>query len=252
MRHAGLSFRTILCLAVAGLVTVAGVRASSSPSIQSSQSAPSSAGRLAVMQHHYTQVMRVHEAVIRGDLPGVRQPARELADSAMPPGIAAGAAPSVAAIRRAGQRAAEAITLASAASATVSMINECANCHRTVGVYPVPSTTPTHDVGGLVGHMLEHQRAADEMLQGLLIPSASQWRQGAERLQVAALRPGQFPPDRKLTDQIRKAEGRVHQLAEEAAKADTPNARAASYVQILTSCAECHSLHKVWGPKREE
>ena len=252
MARVALSVRTMMTLAVASFVTVVGVRASGPSAAQAPQSAPSGPTRLAIMQHHFTQVMLVHEAVIRGDLPGVRKPARALADSAMPPGTNPSAGPSILAIRQAGQRAAEAITLASAAKATVSMITECANCHRAVGVFPVPSTLAAPDVGGLVGHMLEHQRAADEMLQGLLIPSASQWRQGAERLQVAALRRGEFPPDRKLTEQIRKAEARVHQLADQAVQAETPNARAASYIQILTSCAECHSLHKVWGPKREK
>jgi cytochrome c553 len=128
------------------------------------------------------------------------------------------------------------------------MVTECGNCHQAVGIFPSPSTPRTPDVGGLVGHMLEHKRAADEMLQGLVIPSASRWQQGADRLRVAALRPSQLPFDSKMTADIRKAEDRVHQAANQAADAGTTAERAAAYVQVLTTCAECHGLHKVWGP----
>jgi len=97
--------------------------------------------------------------------------------------------------------------------------------------------------------MLEHQRAADEMLQGLIIPSASQWRQGAERLRTAALQRDKLPRDSKLTPQVLKAEERVHRLADQATAAADTSARAAIYAQVLTTCAECHGLHAVvWGP----
>ena len=131
------------------------------------------------------------------------------------------------------------------------MIGECASCHRTFGVMPVPSVLTTRDLGGIVGHMLQHQRAADEMLQGLLIPSVTQWQMGAERLCTAILHERELPPDRQWTREIRGAEGRVHAAAERALKATTQSARGASYVDLLSSCAQCHSLHKkLWGPGR--
>jgi len=231
------------------LVTAAAVRTATQVMAQSAQSVPSRPERLAVMRHHFAQVMLIHDAVIRGDLAAVRPPAKELANIAVPPGISADSVPFVAAIRQAGQRAAAATTLASAASATVSMVSECANCHRAVGVFPAPSTPATPEVGGLVGHMLEHKRAADDLLQGLVIPSDSQWRQGAERLRAAVLRPTQLPRDKKSIEVMRRAESRVHEVADQAADADTAPARAAAYVQLLTSCADCHRLNRMWGPK---
>jgi cytochrome c553 len=201
------------------------------------------------MRHHFSQVLLIHEAVIRGDLAAVRGPANELADIGVPPAVPPDAGPFVGAIRAAGRRAAAATTLASAARATVAMIAECANCHRAVGVFPAPTTPRVPDVGGLVGHMLDHRQAADEMLQGLLIPSASRWNEGATRLRGATLRPSQLPPDPRLTGDIRRAEEQVHRLAEQAVAADTPLARSSTYVQLLTTCAECHGLHRrVWGP----
>jgi hypothetical protein len=248
MVRLGLSSTVIVGFALGGLVTVA-VRTSARVIAQSAQSVPSTPERLAEMRHHFKQVMLMHEAVIRGDLPAARETAKELAQIPVPPGVPASSTRYVAAIREAGQSAAAATTLALAAMATVSMVSECANCHRAVGVLPAPSTPSTPDVGGLVGHMLEHKRAADEMLQGLLIPSASRWRQGAERLRVAPLHPSQLPPNRKFTEEMRRAENRIHQIADQAVDAETPAARESAYVQLLTSCADCHRLHRIWGPR---
>lgn len=244
------AFTTIVALSLAGFVAAVGVRASG-PAPQRAQSVPSTSARLTEMRHHFGQVVLIHEAVIRGDLPAVKAPAIEVAAVVMPAGMPATATPFVLAIRRAGQRAADATTLAAAAEATVAMVTECANCHRAVGVFPAPSRPATHDVGAIVGHMLEHQRAADDMLVGLMIPSPSQWRTGAERLRAAPLRPAELPRDSKLTDYVREADVEVHRIADQASAAETPDQRAAAYLELLTSCAKCHSLHsKVWGPGR--
>jgi cytochrome c553 len=142
--------------------------------------------------------------------------------------------------------------LASAATATVSMLTQCGDCHRAVGVFPAPTIPKKPDVGGLVGEMLEHQRATDDMLLGLIVPSASQWRQGAERLAAAKLLSSKLPSDPKLTQEIRTAEARVHQIAKQAETAADASARGVIYAQLLTTCAQCHSLHKnVWGPGKE-
>jgi mono/diheme cytochrome c family protein len=181
----------------------------------------------------------------------VRAPARKLATVAAPAGLPDAAAPFVEEIRRAGQRAADAATLSTAARATVSMVTACAGCHRAVGVFPVPSRSPGHDLGGLVGHMLEHQRAADAMLVALMIPSAAEWREGADRLRVAPLLPSKFPKDAKATKEIRALDLSVHQIADLAMDAETADERARVYTELLTTCAQCHRLHsRVWGPGR--
>ena len=230
--------------------SVASVSSFGSPLRGTSQQVKSMPDRLAQMQHHFTQVGLVHEAVIRGDLLGLRDPAKRLADLEQPPRVAPAAAQYVLAIRTAAQRAVDARDLASAASATASMLLSCGDCHRVVGTMPAPATPKRADVGGLVGHMLEHQRAVDEMLEGLFIPSESQWIRGATRFRAAPLQRQSLPRDRKLTREILLAEERVHQLADRAIKAAGSNDRAEIYAQVLTTCANCHSLHKVWGPRR--
>ena len=240
--------RTSLFVAVAfGAVMAASVSSVGSAAVR--QQVQSTPERLAQMQHHFVQVSLVHEALIRGDLPAVRASARLMADTEAPRDVAASTSQYVAAMRLGAQRAANAPDLAAGAAATVSMLLSCGECHRTAGTMPAPLTPKRPPVGGLVGHMLEHQRAADEMLEGLVIPSLSQWFSGAKRLAAAPLRPEKLPPDKKLTPEIRQAEARLHQLAERAIKAGSPKERGDVYAQMLTTCAGCHSLHGVWGPR---
>ena len=237
-------------IACVGVVTAIGVRASDTTR-QRTQSLPSMPERLTEMRHHFGEVLLVHEAVIRGDLPAVREPAMKVATIAMPTNVPETAVPFVVALRQAGQRAAQATTLPDAAAATVAMVNECANCHRTVGVFPAVPLRRPPDIGGILGHMQQHQLATDDMLVGLMVPSPSQWRAGAEQLRVAPLRSSQLPRDPELTKWVREADVRLHDSADRATAADTTDLRTRAYVEIMTSCVQCHSVHsKVWGPGR--
>ena len=248
MHRTAVSSILVVSLAAAGLAAGMRVRADA---LQVAPPANASPERLAQMRHHFAQVFLVHEALIRGDLAATKQPATQLAQLPAPSGMPATAAPFVIAIQRAARRAADATTLAAAATATSSMLTQCGECHRALGAVVAVTTPAGHDVGGIVGHMLEHQRAADDMLQGLFVPSASQWRQGAERLLVAGLQPDKLPPDPKLTADLRKAEARIHDLAKQAGADADVNARAARYAQLLVTCAECHGIHsRIWGPTR--
>ena len=234
----------------AGVVTAIAVKASE-PAPQQTKSLPSTPERLSEMQHHFSDVVRVHEAVIRGDLPAVRAPALRVASVAVPTSVPESAAPFVVALRQAGQRAADATSLEDAARSTVAMVVECAKCHRTVGVFPAVTQRRPPQIGGLLGHMQEHQLATDDMLVGLMVPSPSQWRTGADKLRAAPLRTNQMPRDPKMTKWVRDADLRLHQIAERAIAADTDDERARSYVDVMTTCAQCHSVHStVWGPGR--
>ena len=244
--------RILLLLAVStfGAVRVASV--STLGFVATPEQVRSTPEGLAQMEHHFSQVTLIHEAVIRGDIRAVRDPAALLAaEVEVPRDVAASTAPYVAAIRVAAKRAIDAPDLASAAAAAASMLLSCGDCHRAAGTMPVPETPKRPDVGGLVGHMLEHQRAVDEMLEGLFIPSETQWLRGATRFVGAPLRPQSLPRDQKLTPEVRKAEQHAHQLAERAITAKAWKDRGDVYAQMLTTCGSCHSLHGVvWGPRR--
>jgi hypothetical protein len=209
------------------------------------------AARAAHMQVHFSQVMTVHEAIIRGDLAAVRAPATWLAAHEGPGSLPRGAAPFVLQMQRAARRTAQASTVLEAALGTADMLKTCGDCHRGVGTMPATALSPSPAVGGIVGHMLAHQRSADQMLQGLIVPSSALWRAGAAGFSGAPLRAERLPEDPRLTPELAASERRIHELAAQAGKTDDGGARAVFYGQMIARCADCHALHrKVWGPSR--
>jgi cytochrome c556 len=248
LTHAGEITRVakvlVTCLAVTSGVA-AGQAQEQSPSYDPD--------RAALMQHHFVEVGRVHDAVIRGDLRGALPPAAALAAMTTPAGLPDTVEPVVTILRQAGRLAGTAPNLRTAAGATVTMLQQCATCHQMVGVYPAPIPQRRPDVGGIVGHMLDHLQAADDLMQGLIVPSESLWRAGADRLRTATLRPNDWPPDPKLTADAKKADAAVHAIAQRASSATTRNERGAVYAELLTTCASCHSLHRgIWGPRNRQ
>ena len=238
---------------VAGLfiVLAAAVIFRTGVAAQVQQSPPSLPDRVSVMRHHFLDVSAIHEAVIRGDLTAAQEAARTLTLMPMPRDTLADGVPFVMGIISAAGRVREARNLPEAAAGTALMVRQCGECHQALRVRPTPAVVRRPDVGGLVGHMLEHQRAVDALLQGLIIPSATEWRVGAQRLKVAPLHPSDLPPDPQWTRVRKQADERVHQIADRAERASNPLMRGAVYADLLTTCAECHSLHqRVWGPRR--
>jgi hypothetical protein len=235
------------------VVALAGAAARVSSAPAQAQAVKPQAERAAHMQVHFSQVMTVHEAVIRGDLAAVRAPATWLAEHDAPSSLPAGSAPFVAEMRRAARRTAQAPTVLEAALGTADMLKTCGDCHRGVGTTPAATHPSGPEVGGLVGHMLAHQTSADQMLQGLIVPSSALWRAGADGFSAAPLRTEALPKDPKLTPGLAAAEARIHELAAQAGKAEDGGARAVFYAQIIARCADCHAVHrKVWGPSRRD
>ena len=214
------------------------------------QSPSPSPARAADMRDHFSQVTKLHEALIRGDLKAMLAPGAELATTDPPEGFPAMAAPFVEEIRRSARRVGTAPNLRTAAASMVTLLEQCARCHDAVGMFPSPASPRRADVGTIVGHMVDHQRAADDMLQGLMIPSASRWREAADRLETLALRPEELPRDPKLAALAKQADTTVHAMADSARSAATWRTRANIYVELVATCASCHSLHPgVWGPR---
>lgn len=221
---------------------------STSP-VTSVQAGRPDAAQARYMKAHLNQALVVHAAVIRGDLPAVVPAARTLAaldDSRFPPGAPA----QVAAMKAAALRAVDSRDALAAGLAAAEMLTACGNCHRAIGTRPAIPSTERPAVGGVVGHMLEHQVAADLLLEGLVIPSDTSWRAGAQALMKAPLNPRELPVDSAVRRQLAPTEERIHRLATDAVQATDSAARAGFYGQVLAGCADCHKLHaKIWGPK---
>lgn len=210
------------------------------------------AARSSWMSHHFEDVLTLHDAVVRGDLRAARTMAGHIATEADPPRLSGAGRARVSRIRAMASDVAAAETIRTAADATAGMVSTCGDCHAAAGTrMPPPPAAPSSEVGGLVGHMVAHRTALESLLAGLVIPSASEWANGARQLEGATLPPHSLPKDPKLTAAVAGADARVHQLAAAASAATSQDARVAVYGQLLATCASCHSLHPtVWGPTR--
>jgi hypothetical protein len=191
----------------------------------------------------------LRKAVIRGDLAAARREALRLAAIATAPDMAPGSPALTTAFGDAARAAADAQTLAQAGADVARVAAACGACHRSSGVHAALRTSPASRLGGVVGHMKEHELAADQLHAALVEPSDEQWRQGAEALTAAPLKRSLLPRDPHLTDAVFAAEQRTHDLAARAAGATTLAERVEIYGRLLAACADCHRLHeRIWGP----
>lgn len=218
------------------------------PATAGGQSTPADARRTAQMREHYFDAVDMHAAVIRSDLAAVASLAKGLTDYAAPPGMPDRSAAYAATIQRAARDAAAATTIVSAAVSSAVMLNACGQCHQLAGVRPSLTIPRGAIVGGVVGHMIEHQRAADQIFQGLVTPSDSMWRDGTRALAKAPLSAADLPIAESDRRKLALTEARIHRLASDAAAATEPRARANYYGQLLAGCADCHGHPKVRGP----
>ena len=243
--------RWIVILAGACIAS-AGVLASSwSLAIGQPAPVPLSPERAAFMRGHFASVMRVHEAVIRGDLESARREARQIAEQGPPASLPPGAALEFKSMQLSAQGIANDSELEDIAASTAVMLAKCGDCHRAVGIMPAVASPVSPSVGGVVGHMLTHSAAVDLMVQGLAIPSTSAWNQGAEALKAAPLHRKTFPAGSSLDNDLLSFEQRVHSLAARGLQAADQRSRIFVYSEVLQSCSPCHARHPtVWGPKR--
>ena len=187
--------------------------------------------RRSEMQDHYSQLVAIHDAVVQGDLDAARGPATELAYLSVPVGSPLATAAIGAAIRDGARRVSSETTVVGAARATTAIIRACADCHRASGA-AISGDAIVRRRREISGDMADHVRAADDLLLGLLLPSDARWMLGADRLRSSLLpAPGVTPASVNDTLQY---------LTDRSRRATTPSARASNYVQLLTTCADCH------------
>jgi cytochrome c553 len=210
---------------------------------------PASPERALHLASHAAAAELMRNAIIRGDLAALREPARRLAEGASNPDMAPAHPGATEAMRQAARAAAEAPDLTRAAAAAARLAGACGGCHRLSNVHAALPTSAGSTMGGVVGHMVDHQRAADELYAALVEPSELLWQQGANRLDVVPLRREKLPRDPKLTDALIAAEARVHELVARARQSMNLDERTGVYADILATCSTCHSLHaRIWGP----
>lgn len=202
------------------------------------------------MGDHFSNVATVQNAVVRGDLEGVRESARWIADHEKGQGLPPTADSYLAAMKNLARQTAEAKDLAGAAQAASMMATTCGTCHAATRVKPtMPVAAPAQAANPTASHMIDHQFAVDLMWEGLIKPSDDSWKKGAQRLKGTPMAAKDLPDDPALTKEIKDFEAKVHALADKAEDAQGSKARSAIYGEIISGCGSCHGLHgRVWGP----
>jgi cytochrome c553 len=201
------------------------------------------------MGKHYGLAFALHTAVIRGDSDAIALAAQALARAPDPPGtITDRTAKHAATIRQAAADVAASKTIVAAATSTALILNACGQCHLALDAKPSFTLRPESELGGIVGHMLAHRRAADQMFQGLATPSNALWREGTRAFASAPLHAGDLPVNQADRKWLTQTEERMHRLSTDAAQATEPRARANYYGLLLGGCADCHGRSARWGP----
>jgi cytochrome c553 len=202
------------------------------------------------MKEHFDHVVTIQQAVIRGDLEDVREPAKWIAENQSNEGLPSPTHALIANMRKVAGRAAQATTLSAAGADAGALVATCGNCHAALATRPkLPPVPDPPAKSGTAAHMLEHQHAVDLMYQGIVAPSDELWNKGASELKGAPLAKNDLPRDPALTNEVVASEAKTHQLAEKALQTKDSNGRAAIYGEVISGCGACHGLHgRIWGP----
>ncbi|HTV03224.1 MAG TPA: hypothetical protein VMF13_21930 [Luteitalea sp.] len=214
-----------------------------------SQSSNDSA-RATFMRAHFGEAIVLHDAVARGDVPAAREQATRLAAHQTAVRFPTGAHAFFGLMQLEAGTLREAPTVEAMAPIAASLLSRCGQCHAAMHVRVAVPTAPDAGVGGLVGQMAAHQRAADALLEGLIGPSTSSWETGVRSIAALELDKTHMPTA-VLRERATIARARLSAVVAEAVAATRPPDRARAYGHLLSICAQCHRERPtVWGPQR--
>jgi cytochrome c553 len=195
------------------------------------------------MASHFGRVRDLEEAVIRGDLESAQEAAQWIAEHQEVAGLPAGTESYATATRNAARAVAASASLGNAGVAAAFAVAACGECHAAAKVTPkMPELSAPQSVPGVAAHMLAHKYAVDLMNRGMIGPSETLWKQGADVLKGAPLRDKDLS---KVSKQMVAFEARVHELAGRAAQAADAGSKIAIYGELIGSCASCHEMHGI-------
>ena len=211
------------------------------PSQPAGQPAPTVRPR---MREHFLLGAAIRDAIIHADLAAVREPAMWLAEHPQDD-LPASAEGKVREMQRLSAEVAKAPDLTQAARGMARLAAACGSCHTAVKATPtLIAAMPHGEDASLAGHMRKHNRAADLLYRGLVVPSDHSWNQGADSLTgdpvELELKRGSAPQP-----EIEALAKQLHDLAQQARKAGNPKSRSEVYGQMLATCSQCHKQQNV-------
>lgn len=192
------------------------------------------------MRTHFVEGIGIRDALVRGELEEARAGLRRLSLDPGPPEAPPSWAPRIVELRASAREAARATDLPLTARAFARLATDCAGCHEAADANIELETLESPEARDPPGMMQRHQWATERMWEGLVVPDADRFRDGATVLADSPLHPlelvvGSSPPVEvvRLAEQTRLIAGR-------AARAQLPSSRASHYGQLLSTCAACH------------
>jgi hypothetical protein len=200
-----------------------------------------SAETAARMAGHFGKVRDLEQAIVRGDLESAQAAAQWIAEHQEIVGLPPGTESHVATTRNAARAVAASASLGSAGVAAAFAVSACGECHAAAKVAPrMPEASAPPPGAGATAHMRAHQYAVDLMYRGMVGPSDTLWKQGAEALKGSPLTDKDLA---KAPKEVVASETRVHELAGRAALAADAGSRIAIYGELIGGCASCHGMH---------
>ena len=203
------------------------------------------------MHEHLGRISTIKSFIIMGDLDGVREPAKWLAEHDAVSGLPDNYRPFIDLMRGYAREVVDASDLQSAAMSVSGMARACSNCHLANDVsLAFGFDTEPEGWADTISHMQRHQWGVDRMWEGLIGPSDAAWNRGADMLVDVPLNPVEVSnettseADAAKVDKIAR---RIHSFGSQSARTATPDERSELFGEILGLCAECHTtLHR--GP----
>lgn len=188
---------------------------------------------------HFEEAGRIQAAMIQGDLPAAREAANQLASAPRAEGIGPAGDAHVRELAAWARTIRDAPSFGEAAVAAGHLAATCGECHQeTDGGLVFLQGDPPAD-RGFTGHMIAHAWAADRMWEGLLAPSVTSWRDGAEIFREEPLAGG------RIQGAAAGFARRLHELGQEAVRMTDLRRQAVQYGRMIEQCAGCHAEMEV-------
>jgi hypothetical protein len=208
------------------------------PEVADTESAPEH------MREHFADVAAARDAVIQGDIEGVRAPLSRIAAAEYGEDLPWDWRQWVGEMQNSAGGYAEVSDILAAANAVAALTESCADCHRTtLGGPAIPAEhQPPHE-HNVQGEMQRHAWGVEQLWLGLTAPSHEAWARGAAAIMEDPMTPEEAEALREeeeneaLTPHLEE----LRALGEQAHEAGQPADKARVYAQIISKCAICHS-----------
>jgi mono/diheme cytochrome c family protein len=193
------------------------------------------------MADHYVIATYARDCVIAGDVEALRAPLQTLADYQYTGVAPGGWVRGIAELQEAARLTAQADSIDTAAAGVATMGRICGACHQSGGKGPTPPPAQLQrsydeEPDSLQQRMGRHMMGAQQLWDGLTMPSTAAWRAGSYAIGHAP-----EPADRELPSGFTNALAEVRALGARAANLEHASERADLYGLLLTTCADCHS-----------